>query len=60
LSASAARKLHLKDLQFFVNVDNAMIFTAKKGGDPQQSFDGTVSAAYPPFRTFTIGTTIKL
>ncbi len=60
LSASAARKLHLKDLQFFVNVDNAMIFTAKKGGDPQQSFDGTVNAAYPPFRTFTIGTTIKL
>lgn len=60
LSASAAKKLHLKDLQFFVNVDNAMIFTAKKGGDPQQSFNGTVSAAYPPFRTFTIGTTIKL
>jgi len=60
LTPAAARKLHLKDLQFFVNVDNAFIFTAKRGGDPQQSFDGTVSAGYPPFRTITLGTTIKL
>ena len=47
-------------MQFFGNVDNAYIFTAKKGGDPQQNFDGTVGAAYPAYRTVTVGLTVKL
>lgn len=60
LPNSAAKKIRLRDVSFFVSLDNAYIFTAKKGGDPQQSFDGTVSATYPPMRTITLGTTIKL
>ena len=60
LSSNLAKTLRLKDAQFFVSVDNAYIFTAKSGGDPQQSFDGNVGAGYPPYRTITFGTTIKL
>ncbi|MBK8088288.1 MAG: SusC/RagA family TonB-linked outer membrane protein [Chitinophagaceae bacterium] len=60
LSSGLARNLRLKDAQFFVSIDNAYIFTAKSGGDPQQSFDGNVGAGYPPYRTITFGTTIKL
>lgn len=52
-------KTFKKGAQFFVNVDNAYIFTAKSGGDPQQNFDGNVSASYPLYRTITFGTTIK-
>lgn len=60
LGAGVAKTLRLKDAQFFVSVDNAYIFTAKSGGDPQQSFDGNVGANYPLFRTVTFGTTIRL
>lgn len=60
LSNNVAKKIHLNGASFFVNVDNAYIFTAKKGSDPQQSFDGVTGAGYPPFRTFTLGATIKL
>jgi hypothetical protein len=60
LLPSVAKKLYLNDLRFFTSIDNAYIFTAKKGGDPQQSFDGNVSATYPPYRTITFGITVKL
>lgn len=60
LSSNVAKKIHLNGAQFFVNIDNAYIFTAKKGSDPQQSFGGVTGASYPPFRTFTLGATIKL
>lgn len=60
LNSSVAKTLRLKDAQFFVSVDNALILTAKSGGDPQQSFDGNVGANYPLFRTVTFGTTIRL
>lgn len=60
LPSNVAKKIHLNGASFFVNVDNAYIFTAKKGSDPQQSFDGVTGAGYPPFRTFTLGATIKL
>lgn len=60
LPSNVAKKVHLNGAQFFVNIDNAYIFTAKKGSDPQQSFSGVTGASYPPFRTFTLGATIKL
>lgn len=60
LGSILTKKSFVKDAQFFVSVDNAYTFTAKSGGDPQQSFDGTVGAGYPPYRTITFGTTIKL
>jgi TonB-linked SusC/RagA family outer membrane protein len=55
-----SKKKFIKDAQFFISVDNAYIFTAKYGGDPQQSFNGVSGAGYPIFRTITAGTTIKL
>ena len=56
-----SKKTFLKDAQFFLSIDNAYIFTAKKGADPQQSFTGlSNSTGYPVFRTITAGTTIKL
>lgn len=47
-------------LSVFVNVDNAYLFTAKKGMDPQRSFTGTSDASYTPFRTVTAGFTFNL
>jgi TonB-linked SusC/RagA family outer membrane protein len=41
--------------QFYLNVDNAFLFTAKKGSDPQRSFAGTSDATYTPFRTTSVG-----
>lgn len=51
---------NLNGLSIFVNVDNAHLFTAKKGIDPQRAFDGTSDASYTPFRTFTAGFTVNL
>lgn len=51
---------NLNGLTVFVNVDNAHLFTAKKGMDPQRAFDGTSDASYTPFRTFTAGFTVNL
>ncbi len=50
----------LNGLTIYVNVDNAHLFTAKKGIDPQRSFDGTSDASYTPFRTITAGFTVNL
>ncbi|MFT3909934.1 MAG: SusC/RagA family TonB-linked outer membrane protein [Ferruginibacter sp.] len=50
----------MSGLTVFVNVDNAHLFTAKKGMDPQRDFTGTADATYTPFRTVTAGCTINL
>ncbi|MFT3826784.1 MAG: TonB-dependent receptor [Chitinophagaceae bacterium] len=50
----------VSSIQIFGNVDNAYLFTAKKGMDPQRSFGGTSDATYPPFRTITFGLNVKL
>jgi hypothetical protein len=55
-----AERLFLTGAQIFVNVDNAYLFTAKRGMDPQRSFGGTSDASYTPFRTFTIGANLSL
>jgi len=60
LNSGISRKVHVNDLRIFTSVDNAYILTAKKGGDPQQSFGGSPGSAYPPYRTFTFGITFKL
>jgi TonB-linked SusC/RagA family outer membrane protein len=41
LPANVAKRLHVASLQVFGNVDNAHLFTAKKGMDPQRDFSGT-------------------
>lgn len=51
--------LNLSGGQFFVSVDNAYLWTAKKGSDPQRSFAGTADATYTPFRTMTLGATVN-
>ena len=55
-------KLHLGSggTQIFANVDNAVLFTAKKGMDPQRAFNGTSDATYTPFRTISFGFNVNL
>ena len=50
----------LSGMQIFMNVDNAWLFTAKKGMDPQRAFNGTGDATYTPFRTVNFGFTVNL
>jgi hypothetical protein len=52
-------KLHISNAQIFASVDNAWIFTAKKGMDPQRAFNGTSDFTFPPFRTITAGVNLN-
>ncbi|MGE5521101.1 MAG: SusC/RagA family TonB-linked outer membrane protein [Candidatus Dadabacteria bacterium] len=60
LSKSLANRLYMDNLQVFANVDNAHLFTAKKGMDPQRVFNGTADATYTPFRTYNLGISVNL
>lgn len=60
LGKRLANRWHLNGLQIFGSVDNLYLFTAKKGMDPQRSFNGTSDASYPPFRTITFGLNVNL
>jgi TonB-linked SusC/RagA family outer membrane protein len=60
LPATVTKRLHVAGASVFGNVDNAYLFTAKKGMDPQRSFAGTSDATYPPFRTVTFGLNVNL
>ena len=57
---TTSSRLGINGVQIFANVDNAFLFSAKKGMDPQRSFDGTSNATYPPFRTMTFGLNFSL
>lgn len=57
---SVANRLHLNKVSVYGSVDNAYLFTAKKGMDPQRAFNGTSDASYPPFRTVTLGLNVNL
>jgi hypothetical protein len=57
---SLANRLHLNGASVFVSADNALLFTAKKGMNPQREFNGTADATYPPYRTITFGLNISL
>jgi hypothetical protein len=52
--------MHVGGVQIFGNVDNAWLYTAQKGLDPQRSFAGTSDASYTPFRTVNIGFNVNL
>jgi TonB-linked SusC/RagA family outer membrane protein len=60
LSKSLTNRMHIAGARVFGNVDNAYLFSAKKGMDPQRAFNGTSDASYPPFRTFTLGLNFNL
>lgn len=53
-------RLHVSGLQMVASVDNAWLFSAKKGMDPQRSFTATSNFTYPPVRTVTVGLNINL
>jgi hypothetical protein len=52
--------MHIGGLQVFANVDNAWLYTAKKGMDPQREFNGTADATYTPFRTVNLGFSLNI
>jgi len=60
LPASLINRAGISGIQVFGNVDNAYLFTAKKGMDPQRSFAGTSDWSYTPFRTITFGLNVNL
>ena len=60
LPSKTAERLHLAGLQIHGNIDNAWLFTAKKGADIQRVFNGTADATYTPFRTVTVGVSVNL
>ncbi len=57
LPRNLVNRLTLSGLSVFANVDNAYLFTQRKGMDPQTTFSGVSSQSYPPFRTVTFGLT---
>jgi TonB-linked SusC/RagA family outer membrane protein len=60
LTKAVANRLHVGGVQVFGNIDNAWLYTAKKGMDPQRAFTGTADATYTPFRTVNVGFNINL
>jgi len=60
LPKNVTNKLKISGAQVFGNVDNVVLFTAKKGMNPQLGFSGVSDATYPPFRTVTFGINVNL
>jgi TonB-linked SusC/RagA family outer membrane protein len=60
LPKTTANRMHVNGMSIFGNIDNAVIFTAKKGIDPQRNFSGTSDATFPPVRTITFGLNVNL
>jgi TonB-linked SusC/RagA family outer membrane protein len=58
--SSLAKRLDISDVKFFINVDNAYLFSAQKGMNPQSNVGGTSNQGYPIFRTLTGGITVSL
>jgi TonB-linked SusC/RagA family outer membrane protein len=55
-----AAKLYLASLRVFAVADNVVLFSARRGFDPRQQFDGSSSAQqYAPVRTISGGITVK-
>ncbi|SEN01404.1 TonB-linked outer membrane protein, SusC/RagA family [bacterium A37T11] len=60
LPTSLLTKAKLSNAQLFAHIDNAYLFSGRKGSDPQQSFSGVSDWTYLPVRTFTLGLSIGL
>ncbi|MDR3134010.1 MAG: TonB-dependent receptor [Prevotellaceae bacterium] len=53
-------KIRLSSLRIFAIADNVLLFSARKGFDPRQNFDGSASAQqYAPTRTVSAGISVK-
>ncbi|MDX6188718.1 TonB-dependent receptor [Flavobacterium sp. Fl-318] len=48
-------KLGLDNMRFFVNGENLVLFTKRKGLDPTQNFNGTTQNRFSPARTVSLG-----
>jgi hypothetical protein len=52
------KKIDLSAARFFVSGENLMLFAARKGMAPQQSFTGVTSNDYIPSRILTLGVNV--
>lgn len=59
LPQSLLSKYSVSSVSVFVNLDNALLFTAKKGMDPQRAFNGVSDQVYTPYRTLSTGITVN-
>ncbi|MBK0370462.1 SusC/RagA family TonB-linked outer membrane protein [Flavobacterium agrisoli] len=48
-------KLGINSMRFFVNGENLILFTKKKGMDPTQNFNGTTQNRFSPSRVISLG-----
>lgn len=60
LPRNIAEKIYMNGLDFNIAVNDAWLFSAHKGMDPQRAFNGTSDWTYTPTRTFSVGLTAKL
>ena len=54
------QKLKLKSLKIYAAGDNLMLFSARKGMDPQATFNGNPGYVYSPARTIIVGLKVGL
>ncbi|MFH7014238.1 SusC/RagA family TonB-linked outer membrane protein [Flavobacterium sp. FlaQc-52] len=55
LPKNLVEKLGVDNMRFFVNGENLMLFTKKKGMDPTQNFNGTTQNRFSPSRVISLG-----
>ena len=51
----ATNNIGVERITLSIGIDNAFLFTAKKGSNPQANFSGNSSVGFPPIRTFSFG-----
>lgn len=54
------RRWDMKSAAVYVSGENLMLWSARKGLDPQQSFTGVLSNDYTPARIFTLGLNVAI
>lgn len=52
-------KLGIDNMKFFVNGENLILFTKKKGMDPTQNFNGTTQNRFSPARIISLGLSLN-
>jgi TonB-linked SusC/RagA family outer membrane protein len=59
-SESKLKSIKLKALSIYLTADNVWLFSARKGMDPQATFNGTPGNVYAPARTIMLGLHVGL
>lgn len=60
LPGNVASKLFVKGVSIYASGENIYLFSARKGLDPTQGFNGTVSNVYIPSRVLSLGLNVSL